>query len=141
MFVLTQVSVMLYFRTRNSRFAGGPQEMERQYKALPTMSRSEWLIVGAFAATALLWMTEGVHKMPSEMAAVIGVTLLYLPGLFGFTWKAVHDRTIWGTYVLLAGAPPASRGARSSGLLEARPLPPRRLSGGRPRRAVVLIID
>src|SRR5262249_57555175 len=121
--------------------AGGREEMEGEEKGRARMGGRGWVIVGAFAATALLWMTEGVHKMPSEMAAVIGVTLLYLPGLFGFTWKAVQDRTIWGTYVLLAGAPPASRGARSSGLLEARPLPPRRLSGGRPRRAVVLIID
>jgi solute carrier family 13 (sodium-dependent dicarboxylate transporter), member 2/3/5 len=116
MFVLTQVWVMLYFRTRNIRFSSGPQEIERQYKALPAMSRSEWLIVGAFAATALLWMTEHVHNMPSEMAAVIGVTLLYLPGLFGFTWKAVQDRTIWGTYVMLAGALSLSAAMSSSGL-------------------------
>jgi solute carrier family 13 (sodium-dependent dicarboxylate transporter), member 2/3/5 len=116
MFVLTQVWVMVHFRTRNIRFAGGPQEIERQYKALPAMSRSEWLIVGAFAATALLWMTEDVHGIPSEMAAVIGVTLLYLPGLFGFTWKAVQDRTIWGTYVMLAGALSLSAAMSSSGL-------------------------
>jgi anion transporter len=116
MFVLTQVWVMLYFRTRNIRFVGGPQEIEREYKALPAMSGSEWLIVGAFAATALLWMTEDLHKMPSEIAAVVGVTLLYLPGLFGFTWKAVQDRTIWGTYVMLAGALSLSAAMGSSGL-------------------------
>ncbi len=35
-------------------------------------------------------MTEDLHKMPSEIAAGVGITLPYLPGVFGFTWKAVR---------------------------------------------------
>ena len=30
--------------------------------------------------------------------------ILFIPGLFPFTWKEVQDRTIWGTFLLLGGA-------------------------------------
>ena len=75
-----------------------------------------WLILAAFAITALLWMTENWHKIPSHIAAIFGITLLYIPGLFGFKWKDVQDRTIWGTYIMLGGALSMSAAMGSSGL-------------------------
>ena len=109
MFVLTQFWVQYYFKTRQVPISGGAASLDVQYRALPKMGQMEWLILAAFGITALLWMTENLHGIKSEMVAVIGITLLYIPGLFGFNWRDVQSRTIWGTLLMLAGALPGFR--------------------------------
>lgn len=115
MFVLTQWWVQYYFKTRNIQVGGGDM-IGQQYRQLPKMNQSDWLILAAFAITAILWMTEKWHKIPAHMAAIFGITLLYIPGVFGFKWKDIQDRTIWGTYIMLAGALSMSAAMGSSGL-------------------------
>jgi anion transporter len=116
MFALTQFWVQYYFKTRALAIAGGASSIDIQYRALPVMSQVEWLILAAFAVTAVLWMTESVHHMNSEIVAVIGVALLYIPGLLGYSWKEIQSRTIWGTLLMLAGALSLSSAMGSSGL-------------------------
>ena len=60
------------------------------------MSQTEWLILACFTLIAILWMTEGVTKIKSHVAAMIGLALLFIPGLFNFKWKEIEERTIWG---------------------------------------------
>ena len=115
MFVLTQWWVQYYFKTRNVQVGAGGM-VAHQYRQLPKMNQSDWLILAVFAFTALLWMTQKWHKIPSHIAAAIGITLLYIPGLFAFTWKDIQERTIWGTYIMLAGALSLSAAMGSSGL-------------------------
>ena len=116
MFVLTQWWVQYYFKTRSVPIGGGGKLIAQRYRQLPKMNQSDWLILAAFSITALLWMTENWHKIPAHIAAIFGITLLYIPGLFGFRWKDVQDRTIWGTYIMLGGALSMSAAMGSSGL-------------------------
>jgi len=118
MFVITQWWVQRYFKTRKVTVKGGYQAVERQYRELPPTSQSEWLILAVFAVIALLWMTEDWHKIASHNAALIGLALLFIPGLFGFKWKELQDRTIWGTLLLLAGALSMSDAMGKSGLAQ-----------------------
>jgi anion transporter len=118
MFVITQWWVQRYFRTRRVTVKGGYQAVERQYHELPPTSQSEWLILAVFAVIALLWMTESWHKIASHNAALIGLALLFIPGVFGFKWKELQDRTIWGTLLLLAGALSMSDAMGRSGLAQ-----------------------
>ena len=116
MFVLTQWWIQYYFKTRNLQIGGGGKLIAQQYRQLPKMGQNDWLILAAFSTTALLWMTESWHKIPSHIAAALGLTLLYIPGVFGFKWKEVQDRTIWGTFIMLGGALSMSAAMASSGL-------------------------
>jgi sodium-dependent dicarboxylate transporter 2/3/5 len=118
MFVLTQWWVQHYFKTRSVGIKGGFQSVQTQYRELPKTSQTEWLILGVFAFIALMWMTEDWHKIKSHNSALIGLAILFLPGLFGFKWKEVQDRTIWGTFLLLAGALSMSAAMGSSGLAQ-----------------------
>src|SRR5205823_13229309 len=88
----------------------------QQYQELPPMTRSEWLILGVFSLVALTWMTEQWHGIASHNAALIGLALLFMPGLLKFNWKELQDRTIWGTLLLLAGALSLSAAMSTSGL-------------------------
>src|SRR6185295_5551048 len=92
MFVITQWWLQHYFKTRSMAIAGGAQLIQRQHAQLPKMSQTEWLILACFAFTALLWMAEEVVKIKSTIAAMIGLTLLFIPRLFTFKWKEIQDR-------------------------------------------------
>ena len=118
MFVLTQWWVQYYFKTRGVGIQGGFQSVQTQYRELPKTSQTEWLILAVFAFIALMWMTEDWHKIKSHNSALIGLSVLFLPGLFGFKWQEVQDRTIWGTFLLLGGALSMSAAMGASGLAQ-----------------------
>jgi sodium-dependent dicarboxylate transporter 2/3/5 len=118
MFVITQWWMQRYFKTRNVGIRGGFESVQAQYRELPKTSQTEWLILAVFAFIAIMWVTEDLHKIKSHNSALIGLAILFLPGLFGFTWKEVQDRTIWGTFLLLAGALSMSAAMGSSGLAQ-----------------------
>jgi anion transporter len=118
MFVLTQWWVQRYFKTRNVGIHGGFETIQKQYSEMPKTSQTEWLILAVFAFIAIMWVTESWHGIKSHNAALLGLAILFLPGLFSFKWKDVQDRTIWGTFLLLAGALSMSQAMGSSGLAQ-----------------------
>lgn len=118
MFVLTQWWVQHYFKTRGVGISGGFATVEKQHSELPKTTRSEWMILAVFAFVALLWVTETWHGIKTHNAALIGLAVLFIPGLLGFKWKEVQDRTIWGTLLLLAGALSLSAAMGSTGLAQ-----------------------
>lgn len=118
MFAITQWWIQHYFKTRKIAVSGGYQAVSQQYRALPKTSQTEWLILGVMVLIALAWMTESWHKIASHNAALIGLALLFTPGLFAFKWQEVQDRTIWGTLLLLAGALSMSDAMGKSGLAQ-----------------------
>lgn len=116
MFVITQWWVQRYFKTHGVGIHGGYEAVQRQYGDLPRTTQAEWLILAVFGMIALLWVTESWHGIKSHFAALIGLAVLFIPGLFGFKWKDVQDRTIWGTFLLLAGALSMSKAMGDTGL-------------------------
>ncbi len=118
MFVLTQWWIQRYFKTRGVGIHGGFESVQKEYRELPKTSQTEWLILAAFGIIALLWMTEDIHKIKSHISALIGMSILFIPGVFGFKWKEVQDRTIWGTFLLLAGALSMSKAMGDTGLAQ-----------------------
>jgi len=118
MFVITQWWVRHYFKTQGVGIPGGVKKIESMSKGLPTPTQSEWLVLAIFACVGLMWVTEQWHKIQSHNAALIGLALLFIPGLFPFKWKTLQDRTIWGTWLLLAGALSMSAAMGSSGLAQ-----------------------
>jgi solute carrier family 13 (sodium-dependent dicarboxylate transporter), member 2/3/5 len=118
MFVLTQWWVKHYFRTRGVTAQGGARAIEQQYREMPRMRQSEWLILAAFALVALLWAFEKQIGIASHNAALIGLAALFVPGLFAFKWKEIQERTIWGTLLLLAGALSLSDAMGKTGLAQ-----------------------
>lgn len=118
MFVITQWWVQHYFKTRTVGVQGGYAAVQKQHAELPKTSQVEWLILAVFGGIALMWMTESWHGIKSHNSALMGLALLFMPGLFGFKWKDLQDRTIWGTFLLLAGALSMSAAMGSTGLAQ-----------------------
>ncbi len=118
MFFITNIWLRWHFKTKSVAIQGGENVLAEQYKGLPRISQSEILILAIFAFTALMWMTESWHRIPSHVAAMIGLTLLFIPGVFRFKWKEIQDRTIWGTLIMLGGALSMSQSMGGSGLAQ-----------------------
>jgi anion transporter len=116
LFVITQWWVQYYFKTRKVGVRGGYTAIEKMHGELPKTSRNEWFILGIFGFVALAWMLEPIHKVESHTVALLGLAVMFAPGLVAFKWKEVQDRTIWGTLLLLAGALSLSAAMTSSGL-------------------------
>lgn len=116
MFVVTQWWVQFHFKTRHFEIRGGAEMIKKTHDELPKTSSTEITILVIFVLTALLWMTEKWHKIPTLMIALMSLSALFIPGFMPFRWKILEERTIWGTFVLLGGALSLSSAMSKSGL-------------------------
>ncbi len=124
MFVLTQWWVRYHFKTGGIVIAGGHAKIHAEHKALGKMSTSEWMLVSVFVIIALLFMMgKGspiyeLHKFQLGVIGLIGILVLFTPGLFPFKWNEIQSKTIWGTFLLLGGAITMTAAMSKSGLAQ-----------------------
>ncbi|WP_316897240.1 DASS family sodium-coupled anion symporter [Pseudodesulfovibrio indicus] len=122
MFVLTQFWVRFHFKTKGVKVGGGHAAIHEEYKALGPMSPAEGVLLGIFVIVAFLFMTgKGsplleLHHHQLGVMGLVGILLLFIPGVTPCTWKAVQQRTIWGTFLLLGGAITMTAAMTKSGL-------------------------
>ena len=116
MFVLTQLWVQFYFKSRSVQVPGGHEAIVQERSALPRMRPRDYGILAVFSLVAVLWATQQFHGFTTEIVALIGLAILFAPGLLDIPWQQIQQRTIWGTLFLLAGALSLSAAIGSSGL-------------------------
>lgn len=118
MFAITQCWVQFHFKSRAVAIPGGLASIAEHRRRQPRASGHDVAILIVLGLVSALWATESVHGFASEDVALLGVLLLFAPGLMKFSWKQVQDRTIWGTLLLLGGALSLSSAISSSGLAQ-----------------------
>lgn len=124
MFVLTQWWVRYHFKTGGIELAGGHSKIHEEHKSLGKMSTTEWMLVSVFVIIALLFMMgKGsplieLHQFKLGVIGLVGILVLFTPGLFPFKWDEVQAKTIWGTFLLLGGAITMTAAMSKSGLAQ-----------------------
>ncbi len=124
MFVITQWWVRYHFRTGGIKIAGGHSRIHEQHKSLGPMTPVEWTLLAVFGIIAVLFMMgKGsplfeLHTFKLGIIALIGMMILFAPGLFPFSWNAIQQKTIWGTFLLLGGAITMTAAMAKSGLAQ-----------------------
>lgn len=118
MFALTQGWVQYYFKSRAVAIPGGRQAIVDERRKLPPIARQDYMVLAIFGFVAVMWATEPLHGLPSEIVALIALALMFAPGVLRFGWKEIQERTIWGTLFLLGGALSLSSAISSSGLAQ-----------------------
>ena len=122
MFALTQMWVKRFFRAGGVPIAGGAARIASMNAALGTMSRAEMALLAIMGCVALLFLLgKGspileLHTMPIGMVALVGMMMLFIPGLLPFGWRAIQADTAWGTFLLIGGALTLTGAMASSGL-------------------------
>jgi di/tricarboxylate transporter len=87
MFLITQWWIRHYFRTTGVGVPGGAEAIKAMHQDLPRMKGRDWFILGAFGVVAALWMTETWHKIPSAVAILIGIALMFAPGFVSLSGR------------------------------------------------------
>jgi sodium-dependent dicarboxylate transporter 2/3/5 len=118
MFALTQCWVQHYFKSRAIPIPGGSEAIAAERRTLAPSSGHDYAILAVFGFVALMWSTESLHGMSSEVVALIGLALMFAPGVLPFAWREVQQRTIWDTLLLLGGALSLSSAISGSGLAQ-----------------------
>ena len=57
-----------------------------------------------------------LHHYQLGVIGLVGILILFIPGLLPCKWQAVQQRTIWGTFLLLGGAITMTAAMSQSGL-------------------------
>jgi anion transporter len=119
MFVLTNWWVNSQVKTNRIAIPGGRERIVKMSAQIPPLNWQDIIILAVFALVSLLWITQrSLHNLHTAMAILIGIMVMFSPGLLSIKWKQVQDRTIWGTWVMLCGALSMSNVMGSSGLAD-----------------------
>jgi solute carrier family 13 (sodium-dependent dicarboxylate transporter), member 2/3/5 len=124
MFGLTQLWVKRFFRAGGVPIAGGAARLATMHQALGRMSAAEVSLLAIMGCVALMFLLgKGspileLHRMPIGVVALIGLMMLFIPGLMPFGWRAIQADTAWGTFLLIGGALTLTSAMASSGLAE-----------------------
>jgi anion transporter len=122
MFALTQWWTSWFFRTRALPIAGGRARIVQMRAELGPMGQGERMLIGVIAVVALLFvLSRGspiyeLHTYALGIVGLVGMMLLFTPGLFTASWRQIEANTIWGTFLLLGGALTLTDAMSSSGL-------------------------
>lgn len=96
--------VVKHFRLGNLDISGGAQKIKQENDQLGPINKVELTILGCFGIAIALWATGNIHKIQTGIVTLMAVALIFVPGLLPLDWKKVQQKTIWGTWLLLAGA-------------------------------------
>ncbi|GLU34155.1 DASS family sodium-coupled anion symporter [Trinickia caryophylli] len=140
MFAITQLWVQWYFGSRGVAIPGGREAVAAARRAASPAGWRDVAILAVLAAVAVLWATESLHGIASENVALLGTACLFAPGLLGFGWKEVQERTIWGTVLLLGGALSLSSAISATGLAQWAAAHIYALASGHPWWAALAIV-
>jgi solute carrier family 13 (sodium-dependent dicarboxylate transporter), member 2/3/5 len=122
MLPFTYAWVRWYFNTGDQVIAGGIERIDAMYRELGPMTSGEKTLLFVFGLVAVLFLlSKGspvyeLHTYALGIVGLIGMMLLFVPGLFSLTWKQIEANTIWGTFLLLGGALTLTNAMASSGL-------------------------
>ena len=104
MFPLMWLWIVKHFKLQGIDVKGGAKNIQEENAKLGPISRTELTVLACFVVAVALWATESIHKIPTGIVTLIAVSLVFIPGLLPLDWKNVQQKTIWGTWLLLAGA-------------------------------------
>lgn len=122
MFAVTQIWVKRFFRAGQAPIADAGGKIAAMHRALGRMTAAETALLTIMLAVGLLFLLgKGsplleLHTLPLGVIALIGLLLLFVPGLFPFRWRAIEADTPWGTFLLIGGALTLTAAMASSGL-------------------------
>jgi len=122
MLPLTSLWVRWYFKTGDQKIAGGMTRIDAMHREIGPMTSSEKTLLALFGLVSLLFfLSKGspiyeLHAYALGIIGLMGMMLLFVPGLFALTWKQIESNTIWGTFLLLGGALTLTGAMASSGL-------------------------
>jgi anion transporter len=105
-----------HFKVNDLEVKGGSETIRKEKVSLGKMQTIEWIILGCFALAVLLWITQPLHHYKTGMVTLLALLVLFIPGLLPIGWKTLQGKTMWGTWLMLAGATSLASALSSTGV-------------------------
>lgn len=104
LFPLMLLWIKKYFKLNKTQTTYSSNIIQNEYKRLGKIGKNEIMSILVFFIAIVLWMMGSYTKLPSGIVAIFAVFLIFIPKMIDISWKEVQEHTIWGTWLLLAGA-------------------------------------
>jgi len=104
MAVIIYFWVCHHFGLRKIQLEAAAEVVEKAKNRLGPMQQVEMLILFSFALAVILWVTEPLHHIQTGMVTLMALMLLFVPGFLSLKWNVLQEKTMWGTWLLLAGS-------------------------------------
>jgi len=101
-FILTK-----FFKPEMTHLKKTKEELQRDYKELPSMSHEEKITTTLFITTVVLWLFSPVLEgwlnisIPISMPVIITGSLFFFPGMTSIKWKEIEKDMSWSSIVLV----------------------------------------
>lgn len=105
-----------YFKVDKIEVKGGAEAIGKEKASPGKIQPIELIILGCFALAVLLWITQPLHNIPTGMVTLLALLVLFIPGLLPIGWKTLQGKTMWGTWLMLAGATSLASALSSTGV-------------------------
>jgi sodium-dependent dicarboxylate transporter 2/3/5 len=120
--LLTPVAVwsLLKFYPPEISSIGSASEIEAERSQLGPLSANEWKVLAIMGGMLVMWITSnwypGNPYFDIPTVALVGGTLMFLPGIRLFKWSEVQGNTGWETLLLIMGISSLGAASSSTGL-------------------------
>ncbi|KLU59783.1 citrate carrier [Peptococcaceae bacterium CEB3] len=105
-----------HFKVNSQNIPGGAQAIGQEKASLGKIQAVDWLILACFAIAVTLWVTKSLNHMQTGMVTLLALLVLFMPGLLPIGWKTLQGKTMWGTWLMLAGAISLASALSSTGV-------------------------
>lgn len=82
----------------------GLEEIEQEYRAMKSLSASEWKFLIILVGNIIFWMMDKVHHLPLPVACVLGTTVFLIPGIGLINWSRDHAKIGWEIIIVTGAA-------------------------------------
>ena len=96
---------------------GTAEEIAAERRALGPMTPKEIKVLVVLAIMLILWIASTwVRQLDVALVALLGATVMFLPGIDLLTWKEVQRNTGWDVLLMIGGVTSLGAASASTGL-------------------------
>jgi sodium-dependent dicarboxylate transporter 2/3/5 len=109
--------VLLKFYPPEIKTIGNIEEIHRERRALGSMSANEKKVLGVMSAMVVLWIASTWYPaFDTTLVAILGATVMFLPGMNLFGWKETQNAVGWDALLMIGGVTSLGQASSRTGL-------------------------
>ena len=99
--------LMVFFKPEMKHLSKSKEELQADFKALPSMDRQELMTLILFLTTVILWLTTPLLEsllgiaIPISLPVILTACIFFFPGVSKISWKQIQTEISWSGILLI----------------------------------------